>query len=395
MMRERMVQNRSVLPARLLAVGMLVLGLLLCPPVWSGGATEETKPAAAAAEEAFDLEALIQAAQAEGELVVYHTSSRVKVAGENFEKMYGIKVNGTKMADPEQAERVIREVDSGNVQVDAIGFEDGPLLESKLIPEGYIISWMPPDLKDVVSDADQYPVVDRWQPRVFCYNFDSYPSGSPVKNVWELTEPKWAGKVILRDPALTPANLAWFATIVSQPEILEKAYRDLYGKPLQLTEENAGWEYLKRLFENDLVGMKSDGDIGDAVGAAGQKNAPIGMVTMTKLRDNKDKNLKLAVCKGLEPFMGYALPTYALTVNKAPHPNAAKLWVRFMLTSEGSAPWTLDDMGCYSPNRTLIYHPDNEIPWSEWAPHLLRLDNKRGMALRQDILDFWLEHGAK
>lgn len=384
------MKSPSVLRLWTLAVSVLVLSLLVAPSVRSG----------AAAPVAFDLQALIKAAQAEGNLVVYHTSSRVTVAGSRFEKKYGIKVKATKMADPEQAERVIREVDSGRVQVDAIGFEDGPLLETRLIPLGYVISWLPPDMKGVISDKDASPLVDRWQPRIFAYNFESYGNTCPVKNIWELTEPKWKGKVILRDPALTPANLAFFASIVNQPEVLDKAHRDLFGKPPQVTEappgrvKNAGWEFLKQLFRNDIVVMRSDGDIGDAIGAAGQRAAPIGMVTMTKLRDNKEKNLKLATCKGLQPFMGYALPTYALTVKNAPHPNAARLWVRYMITPEGIAPW-MEDMGAYSPNPNAPTHPDNEGPWAEWEKRLLRLDNRRAMALRQDILDFWLKHGAK
>jgi len=374
----------------------ILLAVLIAPAAWSGGQSETAAPAAGMViDEPFDLQALIKAAQAEGELVAYHTSSRIKTAGENFEKKYGIKVKGTKMADPEQAERVIREVDAGNVQVDVIGFEDGPLLEAKLIPEGYVISYLPGDMKNVIPKADQFPLADRWQPRVFCYNFETYPNGSPVKNIWELTEPKWKGKVILRDPALTPANLAWFATIVSQPQILEKAYKEHYGKALKLTEENAGWEFLKMLFQNDIVAIKSDGDAGDAVGAAGQKDAPIGMMTLTKLRDNQAKNLKLASCQGLEPFMGYALPTYALIVKNAPHPNAAKLWIHFMLTAEGIAPWTVDDLGAYSSNPAVPYHPDNEGSWADWAPKLLRLDNKRSMPLRQEIMDFWLQYGAQ
>lgn len=385
------MKSRSVLRLWTLALSVLVFSLLVAPSVRSGGA----------APVAFDLQALIKAAQAEGNLVVYHTSSRVTVAGGNFEKKYGIKVKATKMADPEQAERVIREVDSGRVLVDAIGFEDGPFLETTLIPQGYIVNWLPPDMKGVIPERYHFPLVDRLQPRIFTFNFESYGNTCPVRNVWELTEPKWKGKVILRDPALTPANLAFFATIVGQPEVLDRAHRDLYGKPPQLTEapagrvKNAGWEFLKRLFRNDIVVMRSDGDIGDAVGAAGQKAAPIGMVTMTKLRDNTEKNLKLATCKGLQPFMGYALPTYAITVKNAPHPNAARLWVRYMLTPEGITPWTVDDMGGFSPNPRVPTHPDNEGTWAEWEKHLLPLDNKRAMALRQAILDFWLKHGAR
>lgn len=342
----------------------------------------------------FNLEELIKAAQKEGELTAYFTSSRIKDVGANFEKKYGIKVKGTKMADPEQAERVIREVDSKHVQVDVIGFEDGALLEGKLIPEGYVISWFPSDLKEFVAPEDQNPVVFLWQPRIFGYNTDSYGKKSPVTNVWELTEPKWKGKVIIRDPALTPANLDFFTALVSNPKPLEDAYKELYGKPISTKEANAGWEFLKRLFQNDIIAMKSDGDISDAVGAAGQKNAPIGMYTLTKQRDNQVKNLKLATCQELKPFMGYALPTYTAIVKNCPHPNAAKLFVHYILT-DGSYPWTVEDMGGFSSNKTIPTNKDNEGTWSEWLPKLVRLNNKASLKLRQDILDFWYQYGAK
>ncbi len=350
--------------------------------------------AVSAQAEPFNLDELIKAARKEGQLTAYFTSSRIKDVGANFEKKYGIKVKGTKMADPEQAERVIREVDSKNVQVDVIGFEDGALLEGKLIPDGYVTSWMPPDLKHLVAPEDQNPLVFLWQPRIFGYNTDSYGPKSPVTNIWQLAEPKWKGKVILRDPAMTPANLAFFASIVSDPKPVEDAYRQLYGKALVTREKNAGWEYLKRLFQNDIIVMKSDGDIGDAVGAAGQKDAPLGFYTLTKQRDNQVKNLKLATAQGLKPFMGYALPTYALIVKNAPHPNAAKLFVHYIL-SEGHTPWTVDDMGAFSPNSRASSHPDNEGTWAEWLPKLLKLDNRLALRMRQEILDFWLQYGGR
>ncbi|HCM26075.1 MAG TPA: ABC transporter substrate-binding protein [Treponema sp.] len=347
----------------------------------------------AAQSAAFNLDELVKAAQKEGELTAYFTSSRIKDVGANFEKKYGIKVKGTKMADPEQAERIIREVDAKNVQVDVIGFEDGGLLEGKLIPDGYVTSWVPPDLKNSISPADQNPLVFLWQPRIFGFNTDSYGPTTPVTNVWQMTEPKWKGKIIIRDPAMTPANLAFFAALTADPKPLADAYKDLYGKNLVTKEANAGWEFLKRLFMNDIIVMKSDGDIGDAVGAAGQKDAPIGFYTMTKQRDNEVKNLKLATVQGMKPFMGYALPTYALLVKNAPHPNAAKLFIHYLL-SDGHSPWTVNDMGGFSSNTGAPAHKDNEGTWNVWQPKLVRLDNKVALKLRQDILDFWLENSG-
>lgn len=266
-------------------------------PAATTAPTAAPTSAPAATKETFDLDALVAAAKKEGTLTAYFTSSRITNAGKNFETKYGIKVNGTKMADPEQTERLIRETDSKNVQVDVLGYEDGVTLDTKLIAQGYALSWMPPDLVSVIPAKYQSPVVYQLQPRMFGYNTEVYGDKCPVTNIWQLTEPTWKSKVLLRDPAQTPANVAFFATLVSQPKWLEDAYKDLYGKPLETKEENAGYEFLKRLAKNDVIAMAADGDIGDAVGAAGQKQPPIGMYTLTKHRDVKDKNLKIATCR--------------------------------------------------------------------------------------------------
>ena len=200
------------------------------------------------------------------------------------------------------------------------------------------------------------------KPRVFAYNSDSYPKGCPVHNLWELTEPKWKGKVIIRDPALTPANLAFFATIASNPEVMAKAYKDLYGKTLVVKEKNAGWEFLRRLFENGLLTMNSDGDIGDAVGAAGQKDAPIGMITLTKMRDNQVKNLKLATCQGLSPLHGLRPPDLRPRRQEQPPSQCRQALHPLSVHARGHSPLDcrrygrllLEFLGLRQPGRTRV-----------------------------------------
>lgn len=368
------------------------------PPPAPTSAPAATKPAPtsapAATQATFDLDALVAAAKAEGTLTAYFTSSRITNAGKNFEAKYGIKVNGTKMADPEQTERVIRETDSKNVQVDVMGYEDGATLESKLIPSGYVVSYVPPDLASVIPTKYQSPLIYQLQPRMFGYNTEVYGDKCPVTNVWQLTEPAWKGKVILRDPAQTPANIAFFATLVSQPKVLEDAHKELYGKALETKEENAAYDLLKKLAKNDVVVLPSDGDIGDAVGAAGQPKPPIGMYTLTKHRDVKDKNLKIATCRAMKPFMGYALPTYLVMAKNAPHPNAAKLFIHYLLTPEGFKPWS-DDMGGFSTNPNAAVNPMNEGSWADWEKLLVAIDLKAAGSLRQKVSDFWLTSIAK
>ena len=55
-----------------------------------------------------------------------------------FEAKYGIKVNATKMKDSEMTERIVREVSSGNVIVDLVGYDDGPFLDTVLTPKGMV-----------------------------------------------------------------------------------------------------------------------------------------------------------------------------------------------------------------------------------------------------------------
>ena len=78
---------------------------------------------------AMTLDELIAAAQKEGEVNTYWHSSRMgKKVAKAFEEKFGVKVNATKMKDSEMTERIVREVTSGNVIVDLVGYDDGPFL---------------------------------------------------------------------------------------------------------------------------------------------------------------------------------------------------------------------------------------------------------------------------
>ena len=79
------------------------------------------------------LDELIAAAQKEGEVATYWHSSRMgKKVAKAFEEKYGVKVLATKMKDSEMTERIVREVSSGNVIVDLVGYDDGPMLDTVL-----------------------------------------------------------------------------------------------------------------------------------------------------------------------------------------------------------------------------------------------------------------------
>ena len=106
--------------------GLIVLAVLLLamPCIVFSAGTKEAAPAATIIDDMeYSYEKLVELAQAEGELTIFDTSSKIVPIGEAFSKKYGITVRATKMGNPEQIERVKREVDAGNIQVESATLE--------------------------------------------------------------------------------------------------------------------------------------------------------------------------------------------------------------------------------------------------------------------------------
>jgi iron(III) transport system substrate-binding protein len=344
-----------------------------------------------------DLDALIAAAQAEGELVVYNTSSAIDDACASFEELYGITCTGFKLDNPEQAERVTREVDSGNVEASVVQMADGPAIAAELVPQGYLVNWVPAWMEDAIPAGYHDPLTWRLAAIIVGYNTQAYPDGCPVDNVWQLTEEEWQGRFGLRDPLTTPRQTDWFQMLMDEPDAMAAAYEAHYGEPLQTDEENAGFEFVRRLAENQPIVLGSDGDVGDAVGAPDQDDPPIGLYYLGKHRDNEE-GLVLGLCEGLEPFEGYDETTHASLVADAPHPNAGKLFIHHLLTEEGIAAWTGPRIGDRSTNPDVPPNPEDPYPtleeFAERTMSVADIDNDRAIQGRQDVQDFWRSHLA-
>lgn len=347
--------------------------------------------------EEFDADALLEAALEEveehGPLIVYAFSGRTPDAGVAFEELYGIPVEATRMDSAELNERIRREADAGNVQASAILDTDGPLHITEFIPQGYTRNYTPDVLVDEMHIDDRQPLqVMLWQPMVVNYNNEVYDE-CPLENWWQLTEEEWAGKFAIFDPQELAQQISFFASLVAEPDIMADAYESYYGEPLEVTEENAGYEFLVRWLDNQPLVLEHDVPVANAVGAAGQTDPPMGMHTLTRHREIETEGLNLAVCDGLEPFEGYGLPSYGLLVEDAPHPNAARLFLHYVLTEEGSEPWT-GVIGGFSPNAQVEAHPDDPYgSWAEWRERLMLWDEEAIAGLRSDLTDFWLLRG--
>lgn len=383
----------SFRPLALVMAGALVLAAC-------GGGTGTTAPSVAASAgaaaspsaEPFDEAALLAAAKNEPPLVTLNNSGIVTQVVDAFQKKYGLTVKGTKANTPTQVQQVTREVQSGNVTLGVLSIEDGATVQAQLIGQGYVVNYVPSDLAKSIPAEWQSPLVQFFDGNVFTYN--SELAACPITNVWDVTDPAWKGRFGWKDPLTTPQLITWFSLLVSDdmPAKLAAAYQQKYGSALQTTEKNAGYEYIKRLAGNKPILFQADDDLAAAVGAAGQKSPPVGLMSLAKHGEAPGKGNKLAVCKGMSPFWGYAYPRYAVIVKGTPSPNAAKLYVHLLLTRDGTGP-SIDDHGgipavsTVTPGKTEFVGSRDD--WEKNLTFLLPKYNDRAWQLANPLSDFW------
>lgn len=360
---------------RLLSV-LLVLVLVMSFAFAKGG-KEENK----AAEPVMTHEELVKAAQEEGRLVVYTFTSRGSKVGELFEKKYGIKTEVTQLGDSAMITKVTAEAKANVEGADLVFAQDSGRVLTELFDTGYLTKYVPSDVAAKIPSQYADPLVYDLNIKAFIFNDEK---ATDVKNVWQLTEPQWKDKIQFKNPQNESVGMNFFV-MLTKPEWAEKlakAYKDLYGKDLVLTTPNAGYEFIKMLMKNAVLG-KSDTTVCEAVGTKGQADQLYGLFTINKLRTAKDKNLAVSVNYDMVPFNGFMYPIFTgLTVN-AKHPNAAKLFLEFAYTEEGWKP--MDTLGDNSP---ILGSSEDTRTVSDWEKTLVVEDANWLAAHRYEVEEF-------
>ncbi len=290
------------------------------------------------AESTFDEKALYEAAKLEGSINIYSYSSRVHKFGETFEKKYpGIKVNGFDMDSGEIVTKISAEQTAQNYVADVIFLKDVAVAYNVLVAKGLAHNYVPADLKKVIPKDYQEPMlVHHTSIQGFVYN-TAKNSNEPFNSLWDLTKPEWKGKVIMPDPQKLSEFVEIYTGIVENADALAKEYEKVFKEKIKLSPgiSNAGYEWLYRILKNDAIIVGSTNDVVKAVGLSQQDKPPVGLTAYSRVRDaEKDPNLKFAFTEKTTPVSGFSLNVVELVINKAPHPNAAKLMLRYMLGDE-------------------------------------------------------------
>jgi iron(III) transport system substrate-binding protein len=305
--------------------------------------------------EEFNEAALLAAAKSEPALVIYDSTGKITEQAENFTKKYGVQAIGTKAKVTQTIKIVTAEQQSGNVQAGVIGISDAPAAQAQLIAPGFVENYFPADLADVVPAEMQDPLVMNVSADVWTYN-TGLNDHCPISNVWQLTLPEWKGHIAMQDPLGKPAYTDWFNQTEEHFDAqMAAAYEAQFRQPIDASKGTATAQWVAALAQNQPLLTDSDSDAAAAVGAPDTTENFIGMVSTGKYRENEN-GMKLGLCAGVAPFSGYMGAKMVFIAKNTPSPNAAKLFVHYIMTDEGAAPQTID--GKQSGNMTLTMPAD-------------------------------------
>jgi ABC-type Fe3+ transport system substrate-binding protein len=287
-----MTSDRAI--ARVLFVAAV---LLACPPARAADS------------------ALYDAAKKEGEVVWYTSlivNQAVRPLVEAFTKKYpGVEVKYARGDSGPNAIKVINEARAGRVEGDVF---DGIATTPPLLKAGLVEKFTP-------SAADKYPLAlrdadGRWNALVLYFltpGINTQLVGKDdIKTAQDLLNPKWLGKI------------AWS----TEPSSGAPVY---VGAVLQTMGEDKGMAFLRALAKQDMVNVDATNRaILDQV-ILGQYAIALSIFNHHAVLSAK-KGAPVAWLK-VEPIPS---PFHCIgLVKNAPHPNAGKLLIDFLLSEEG------------------------------------------------------------
>jgi iron(III) transport system substrate-binding protein len=286
------------------------------------------------AEPQQDWAKLVAAAEKEGQVTVYgppgvtyqnaigaFQSSRPKI------KLVYVPGSGT-----DNAQRLLAERRAGKYLADAFIGGSGTLIE--VLYDGRLLDPMPPalilpEVKDTSNWLNKTHIyADGKSQYVFmmqgnvntalaAYNTKT-TKADDIKSLWDVLDPKWKGKIVAHDPK-------------SRGHI--QTLRGVYYNP------KLGGEFIRRLFSEMDVTVGRDQRLMVDWLAQGKFQLYL-FATNNDIQEAKKLGLAVDVIDAPddESHMSGGFGHVAL-VNKAPHPNAAKVFLNWLLSKEGQLKW--------------------------------------------------------
>ena len=342
------------------------------------------------------------AAKASGTVFkVYGTSSRIADAGKAFTAQYGIEVQATNVKDSEIYTKLEAEIGAKADGADVVLTQNGAIMKVQMVETGYLLNYVPAAYEKEMHLEDKNPLVQQYINKLFIYNTKG--SDVPViTNVWQLCEPKMKGRIFFKSPETETVNENFLIMLTSPAwaDKLAKAYKNLYGKDIQLgSYKNAGYKWVAEFLTNCSFG-NSDTTMAEQL-SSDEAAGKTGLFVFSKLRsktvkvDNLEVDAFAADSKNtkVEPFAGFMYPLYAMIVKTTTMPYTAMLFVEHLESPNGFEPWG-KSIGAYSANNSIPANSGDK-PLTYWKERLVMEDPDYINKSYADVFEFISKYLSK
>jgi len=263
-----------------------------------------------------DMKALEEAAKKEGELTWYtshYTSEGAEELGATFTKMYGIKVNVVRTTAQVAYQRLTQDIKNNQANCDVFSSTDiGHYVQLKA--QGKLEQYTPETTPKIAKafqgiDPDGYFHTTSAGFVLISYNSSKVKPEDAPKKWTDLLDPKWKGKVSTGHPAFSGYVGTWVLTM-----------RKLYG-----------WDFFEKLEKNKPQIGRSINDTVTALNA-GERQVAAGADGSTMFSAGRGNPLAISY-----PEDGAVLIIAPSAIVKGTkHPNAARLYMEYLYSVEGS-----------------------------------------------------------
>jgi iron(III) transport system substrate-binding protein len=320
----------------------MTLVLLACAPAaaptqYSVPSTQDSSSPSAAPAQA-EWEQTIAAAKREGKLVILGppgTDPREALTTGFHARYPEIQVEFVGATGAQTAPKVLAERQAGHYLSDIhvggtttmlaslgpAGALD-PILPYLVGPESRDTSqWLDGKLDFADNDARYNVVYSSAAKAIVIYNSRLVNAGE-LKSFRDLLDPRWRGKVVVRDPRSAGSGLATGTFFYTTPSL--------------------GPDYLRQLFASGVAYSVDDRQVLEWV-ARGQYPISVGGAERDATEMRK-KGLPLSIVDGHDFQEGTYLTSATGSVgilNRAPHPNAVKVYLDWLLSREAQMAWSV------------------------------------------------------
>ncbi len=309
-----------------------ISALTLCGALLCGGA------------QAAD-QALIEAAKKEGQATWYTTqiiNQFVAPVAKAFEAKYGVRITYVRADAAEVALRVMNEARAGKVQADVF---DGTLTSAALKKEKLVAQWIPDSAKRLPKqyvDAEGYWAATNLYVLTPGFNTSLVPKGTEPRSLQDLLDPKWKGKLVWSSSAGSASGAPGFVGLV-----------------LNEMGDEKGMAYLRELSKQNIAGVPMAArQVLDQV-IAGEY--PIALQIF-------NNHAVISAAQGAPSAwipVNPALATLSVAslAKGAPHENAGKLLLDFLVSEDGQKMFRDADYMPVDPNiapKDPSLRPDGE-----------------------------------